>query len=55
MGNMNVLDELAASIFRVEVSSVRMQSGYIGKLHGRWPVRSMGGEKETGWSVPIGM
>jgi len=28
----NVLDELAASVFRVEVSRVRMQSGYIGRL-----------------------
>jgi hypothetical protein len=50
---MNVLDELAASICRVEVSRVRMHSDYIGRLHGRWPVRSVVEEKETAWSVPI--
>jgi hypothetical protein len=49
------LDELAASIFRIEVSRVRMQSGYLGRLHGGWPVGSMVGEKGTAWSVPIGM
>jgi len=45
MEDMNVLDKLAASIFRVEISRVRMQSDYIGRLHRRWPVRSMVGEK----------
>ena len=32
-----------------------MQSGYLGRLHGGWPVGSMVGEKGTAWSVPIGM
>jgi hypothetical protein len=45
----NVSDECAASIIRVEVTRVRMQSGYIGRLQGGWSL--MCGRGERRWSL----
>jgi hypothetical protein len=39
----NVPEERAGSFFRIEVSVVRIQSGYMGRLQERWPpLRLMG-------------
>jgi hypothetical protein len=36
VGDTNISDRYAASIIRVEVSGLRMQSGYAEMLQGRW-------------------
>jgi hypothetical protein len=40
----DILDQLAASIFKVEGSRFRNMLGYIGKLQGRW---SWGARREA--------
>jgi hypothetical protein len=39
--NTIVIEEHVAPIFRVTVSAIRMQNGYMGRLHGWWPIRKV--------------
>lgn len=45
--NTNVLEENAASIFRVEVKKGRKESGQ--DVQENWSIRTMGGEGEMEW------
>jgi hypothetical protein len=42
----NILEEHAAFIFRVNISSVRMQSDYTDRLQEGWSLGSVVGEEE---------